>query len=62
MLFPNPFFSLLAVCSLGEVANYSDCSSILSSDYFDYSSSLGPDFGSDRCYPHTDPGFGFDLD
>ena len=57
MFLLNPFFSQLAVCSLGKVAYYSDCSSIHSSDCFDYSTILGPcsGFDSDRCYPHTDP-------
>ena len=54
------------VCTLGEVASYSDCSSIHSSDYSDYSANLGPDSRSDKCYPHTDPGsssdFGSDSD
>ena len=56
MLLLNPFFSRLAVCSLGKVAYYSDFSSIHSSDCSDYSTILGPGFGSDsdRCYPHTD--------
>ena len=54
MLLPNLFFSLLAVCSLGEVACYSNCSSIHSSDYSDYSASLGSSLDSNRCYPHTD--------
>ena len=52
MLLPNLLFSLLTIYSLGEVACYSDCSSIHSSDY---SASLGSSFDSDRCYPHTDP-------
>ena len=54
VLLPNPFFSRLAVCSLREVAYYSDCSSIHS---FDCSVILGPGSGydSDRCYPQTDP-------
>ena len=53
MLLPNSLFSRLAVCSLGEVAYYSDCSSIHGSDC---SAILGLDFGSDsnRCYPYTD--------
>ena len=57
MLLPNPFFSLLAVCSLREVAYYSDCSSIHSYDYFDCSAilGLGSDSDSDKCYPHTNP-------
>ena len=54
MLLPNLLFSLLVVCSLGEVACYFDCSSIHSSDYSDYSASLGSGSDSDRCYPHTD--------
>ena len=54
MLLPYLLFSLLVVCSLGVVACYSDCSSIRSSDYSNYSASFGPDFGSDRCYPHID--------
>ena len=61
MLLLNPFFSLLAVYSLREVAYYFDCSSIHSFDFSDYSASLGPNSGSDRCYPHTDPGYGFDF-
>ena len=55
MLLTNLLFSLLAVCSLGEVACYSDCSSIHSSDYSDYSANLGSGSDSDRCYPHTNP-------
>ena len=66
MLLPNLLFSLLVVCSLKEVACYSDCSSIHSFDYSDYysihsfdysdySASLGPNSDSNRCYPHTDP-------
>ena len=47
-------FFRLAVCSLGEVAYYYDCSSNHSSDCF---AILGPGSGSDsdRCCPHTDP-------
>ena len=57
MLLPNPLFSRLAVCSLGEVAYYSDCSSIHSFDCSDCFAILGPGSGSDsdRCNPHTDP-------
>ena len=57
VLFPNPFFSRLAVCSLGEVAYYSDCSSIHSSNCFYYSAilGLGSDSDSDKCSPHIDP-------
>ena len=46
----------MVVCSLRVVACYSDYSSFHSPDCFDYSSSLGPGFGSDsyRCYLHTD--------
>ena len=62
MLLPNLLFFLLEVCSLGEVACYSDYSSIHSSDYSDYSANLGPNYGSDRCYPHTDPSFGSGSD
>ena len=56
MLLPNLLFSSMEVCLLGEVACYSDCSSIHSFDYSNYSASLSPDSGSDRCYPHTDLG------
>ena len=47
----------MVVYSLQEVACYSDCSSILSSNYSDYYANLGPSsgFDSDKCYPHTDP-------
>ena len=59
MLLPNPLFSRLAVCSLGEVAYYSDCSSIHSSDCSNCFAILGPGSGSDydsgRCCPHADP-------
>ena len=55
MLIPDLLFSLLVVCSFGVVACYSDCASIHSSNYSDYFANLGLDFGSDRCYPHTDP-------
>ena len=55
MLLPDLFFSLLVVCSFGVVACYYDCSSIRSFDYSDYSASLGPNSGFDRCYPHTKP-------
>ena len=61
MLLPNLLFSLLAVFLLGEVAYYSNCSSIHSFDYSDYAASLGPKFGSDRCYPYIDPGSGSDF-
>ena len=66
MLLSNLFFSLLAVCSLGKVACYSDCFFIHSFGYYDYSTNLGLDSGCNRCYPHTDLGsssdFGYDLD
>ena len=52
MLLPNLLFSLLVVCSPGEVACYSNCSSIHSSDYSDCFASLGSSYDSDRCYPH----------
>ena len=56
VLLPNPLFSRLAVCSLGEVAYYYDCSSIHSSYCSNCSAILGPGSGSDydKCYPHTD--------
>ena len=57
MILPNLIFSLLAVCSLGEVACYSDYSSIHSSDYSDYSTRLGSGSDTNRCYPHTDLGY-----
>ena len=44
------------------MACYSDYSSIHSSDYSDYSANLGPNYGSDRCYPHTDPSSGSGSD
>ena len=59
MLLTNILFSLLVICSLREVACYSDYSYVHSSDY---SSSLGPDSGFDRYYPHIDRGSGSDLD
>ena len=55
---PSPFFSLEVVHSLRVVACCSDCSSIHNlncSDYYDYYATLGLDFGSDSCFPHTDP-------
>ena len=55
MLLLDLIFSLLLVCSLWAMAFYSDRSSICSFDYYDNSASLGPDLGSDRFYPHTDP-------
>ena len=42
---------MLAVCSLGEVAYYSNCSSIHSFDYSDYSARLGPDSSSEGVTP-----------
>ena len=54
MLLPDLLFSLLAVCSPREVACYSYCFSIHSSDYSDCSTSLGSGSDSDRCYPHID--------
>ena len=57
MLLPNLLFSLMAVFSLRVMACYSDCSSIHSSDYSDYSTNVGSgsDSDSNRRYPHTDP-------
>ena len=55
MLLPNLLFSLMAVCSLGEVALYSDCSSIHSSDCSNYFASFGSGSDSNRYYPHIDP-------
>ena len=55
MLLPDLLFSLLAVCLLGEVACYYDCSSIHSYDYSNCSANLGYGSYSDRFYPHTDP-------
>ena len=57
-LVPSQPFSREAVRSLGVVACCSDCSSIHNpdcSDYSDYYATLGLDFGSDSCCPHTDP-------
>ena len=51
-------FSQEVVRSLGVMACCSDCSSIHTldcSDCFDsdYCATLGLDFGSDNCFPHT---------
>ena len=57
-LVPSQPFSREVVRSLGVVACCSDCSSIHNpdcSDYSDYYATLGLDFGSDSCCPHTDP-------
>ena len=57
-LVPSPLFSRGVVLSFGEVACCSDCSSIHNpdcSDYSDYYATLGLDFSSDGCCPHTDP-------
>ena len=57
-LVPSPLFSQEVVRSLGVVSCYSDCSSIHNlecSDYSDYYATLCLDFGSDSCFPHTDP-------
>ena len=57
-LVSNPPISQEVVRSLGVVACCSDCSSIHTLDCYDYSDSdcyatLGLDFGSDNCFPHT---------
>ena len=54
----GPFFSQEMVHSLGLMACCSDCSSIYTRDCSDCSDSdcyatLGLDFGSDSCFPHT---------
>ena len=54
----SPPFSQEVVHSLGLMACCSDCSSIHTLDCFDCSNSdcyatLGLDFGSDSCFPHT---------
>ena len=57
-LIPSPPFSLEVVHSLGMVACCSNCSSIHNpecSDYSYYYATLGLDFGSNSCFPHTDP-------
>ena len=55
---PSPLFPREVVRSLGVVACCSDCSSIHNLYFFDYSdyyATLGLDFSSDSCCPHTDP-------
>ena len=57
-LFLSQLFSHEVVHSLGVMACCSDCSSIHTLDCSDYSDSdycatLGLDFGSDNCFPHT---------
>ena len=63
-LLPNPHSSQVAACSLEVVPYYSCCSSIHSSDcfdYFGYLSNTGLDSDvdsntcSDRCYLHNVP-------
>ena len=54
----SPLFSLVAVRLLGVMACCFNCSSIHTRDCFDCSDSdcyatLGLDFGSDSCFPHT---------
>ena len=57
-LVPRPPVSREVVRLHGVVACCSYCSSIHNPDYSDYSeyyATLGLDFGSDSCCPHTDP-------
>ena len=57
-LVPSPPFSHEVVRLIGMVACCSGCSSIHNpdcSDYSEYYATLGLDFGSDSCCPHTDP-------
>ena len=64
-LIPSLPFSREGVRLLGLVACCSDCSSIHNpdcSDYSEYYATLGLDFGSDSCCPHTDPVVVADFD